>query len=76
MGLGVIEVSKDGEFVMKAPADFSAAKIYFNSIGIKVGGTSVNYAFVRMAPDAATHHCAINATSSRDVSGEYNAFTL
>lgn len=76
LGLGVIEVSKDGEFVMKAPADFSAAKIYFNSIGIKVGGTSVNYAFVRLAPDAATHHCAINATSSRDVSGEYNAFTL
>lgn len=76
LGLGVIKVSKDGEFVMKAPADFSAAKIYFNSIGIKVGGTSVNYAFVRLAPDAATHHCAINATSSRDVSGEYNAFTL
>lgn len=76
LGLGVIEVSKDGEFVMKAPADFSAAKIYFNSIGVKVGGTSVNYAFVRMAPDVATHHCAINATSSRDVSGEYNAFTL
>lgn len=76
LGLGVIEVSKDGELVMKAPADFSAAKIYFNSIGVKVGGTSVNYAFVRMAPDVATHHCAINATSSRDVSGEYNAFTL
>lgn len=76
LGLGVIEVSKDGELVMKAPADFSAAKIYFKGIGIKVGGTSVNYAFVRMAPDAATHHCAINATSSRDVSGEYNAFTL
>ena len=76
LGLGVIEVSKDGELVMKAPADFSAAKIYFKGIGIQVGGTSVNYAFVRLAPDAATHHCAINATSSRDVSGEYNAFTL
>ena len=76
LGLGVIEVSKDGELVMKAPADFSAAKIFFKGIGIRVGGTSVNYAFVRMAPDAATHHCAINATSSRDVSGEYNAFTL
>lgn len=76
LGLGVIEVSKDGELVMKAPADFSAAKIYFKGIGIEVGGTSVNYAFVRLAPDAATHHCAINATSSRDVSGEYNAFTL
>ena len=76
LGLGVIEVSKNGEFVMKAPADFSAAKIKFKGIGIQVGGTNVNYAFVRMAPDAATHHCAINATSSRDVSGEYNAFTL
>lgn len=76
LGLGVIEVSKDGELVMKAPADFSAAKIFFKGIGIRVGGTSVNYAFVRLAPDAATHHCAINATSSRDVSGEYNAFTL
>lgn len=76
LGLGVIEVSKNGEFVMKAPADFSAAKIKFKGIGIQVGGTNVNYAFVRMAPDVATHHCAINATSSRDVSGEYNAFTL
>lgn len=76
LGLGVIKVNKDGELVMRAPADFSAAKIYFNSIGVKVGGTTVNYAFVRMAPDVATHHCAINATSSRDVSGEYNAFTL
>ena len=76
LGLGVIDDKKDGELVMKAPADFSAAKIEFKGIGIQVGGTSVNYAFVRMAPDAATHHCAINATSSRDVSGEYNAFTL
>ena len=76
LGLGVIDAKKGGEMVMKAPADFSAAKIEFKGIGIQVGGTSVNYAFVRMAPDAATHHCAINATSSRDVSGEYNAFTL
>ena len=76
LGLGVIDAKKGGEMVMKAPADFSAAKIEFKGIGIQVGGTSVNYAFVRMAPDAATHHCDINATSSRDVSGEYNAFTL
>lgn len=76
LGLGLIEDTKDGEVVMRAPAAFSAAKIFFKGIGIQVGGTSVNYAFVRMAPDAATHHCAINATSSRDVSGEYNAFTL
>lgn len=76
LGLGLIEDTKDGEVVMRAPADFSAAKIYFKGIGIQVGGTSVNYAFVRMAPDAATHHCPINATSSRDVSGSVNQFLL
>ena len=36
----------------------------------------VNYAFVRMAPDAASHHCPINITSSRDVSGSVNQFQL
>ena len=61
---------------MRAPAAFSAAKIFFKGIGIQVGGTSVNYAFVRMAPDAASHHCPINATSSRDVSGSVNQFQL
>ena len=76
LGLGLIEKTKDGEVVMRVPAAFSAAKIYFKGIGIKVGGTSVNYAFVRMAPDAATHHCPINATSSRDVSGSVNQFQL
>lgn len=29
-----------------------------------------------MAPDAASHHCPINATSSRDVSGSVNQFQL
>ena len=76
LGLGLIEDTKDGEVVMRAPADFSAAKIFFKGIGIRVGGTSVNYAFVRMAPDAASHHCPINATSSRDVSGSVNQFQL
>ena len=76
LGLGLIEDTKDGEVVMRAPAAFSAAKIYFKGIGIEVGGTSVNYAFVRMAPDAASHHCPINATSSRDVSGSVNQFQL
>ena len=76
LGLGLIEDTKDGEVVMRAPAAFSAAKIYFKGIGIQVGGTSVNYAFVRMAPDAASHHCPINATSSRDVSGSVNQFQL
>ena len=76
LGLGLIEDTKDGEVVMRAPAAFSAAKIYFKGIGIEVGGTSVNYAFVSMAPDAASHHCPINATSSRDVSGSVNQFQL
>lgn len=76
LGLGLIEDTKDGEIVMRAPAAFSAAKIFFKGIGIEVGGTSVNYAFVRMAPDAASHHCPINATSSRDVSGSVNQFQL
>ena len=76
LGLGVLKANKDGEIVMKAPAAFSAVKIFFTGVGIKIGGTSVNYAFVRMAPDAATHHCPINATSSRDVSGSVNQFQL
>lgn len=76
LGLGLIEDTKDGEVVMRAPAAFSAAKIFFKGIGIEVGSTSVNYAFVRMAPDAASHHCPINATSSRDVSGSVNQFQL
>lgn len=76
LGLGLIEDSKDGEVVMRAPAAFSAAKIYFKGIGIQVGGTSVNYAFVRMAPDLATHHCAIEANSSRDVCGCENEYQL
>ena len=76
LGLGLIEDTKDGEVVMRAPAAFSAAKIFFKGIGIQVGGTSVNYAFVRMAPDAASHHCPINATSSCDVSGSVNQFQL
>ena len=76
LGLGLIEDTKDGEVVMRAPAAFSAAKIFFKGIGIEVGGTSVNYAFVRMAPNAASHHCPIDATSSRDVSGSVNQFQL
>ena len=76
LGLGLIEDTKDGEVVMRAPAAFSAAKIFFKGIGIQVGGTSVNYAFVRMAPNAASHHCPIDATSSRDVSGSINQFQL
>lgn len=76
LGLGVFKANKDGEFVMRAPADFSAVKIKFEGIGIKLGGTSVNYAFVRMAPELASHHCPLNITASTDVCGCENTFDL
>ena len=76
LGLGVLKADKDGEIVIKAPAAFSAVKIFFTGVGIKIGGTTVIYVFVRMAPDAASHHCPINITSSRDVPGSVNQFQL
>lgn len=77
LGLNVIKASKDGEVVLRAPKDFSAVKLVFPGVlDLKLGADKVNYAFVRMAPDAASHHCQINATSSRDVSGSVNQFQL
>lgn len=76
LGLGLFGDKKNAEVVMKAPDAFSAVEIDFSGLKIDLGGTTVNYAFVRMAPDAATHHCPINATSSRDVSGSVNQFQL
>lgn len=77
LGLNVIKTSKDGEVVLRAPKDFSAVKLVFPGVlDLKLGADKVNYAFVRMAPDAASHHCPINITSSRDVSGSVNQFQL
>ncbi len=77
LGLNVIKASKDGEVVLRAPKDFSAVKLVFPGVlDLKLGADKVNYAFVRMAPDASSHHCPINATSSRDVSGSVNQFQL
>lgn len=77
LGLNVIKASKDGEVVLKAPKDFSSVKLVFPGVlDLKLGSDKVNYAFVRMAPDAASHHCPINITSSRDVSGSVNQFQL
>lgn len=77
LGLNVIKASKDGEVVLRAPKDFSAVKLVFPGVlDLKLGADKVNYAFVRMAPDAASHHCPINATSSRDVPGSVNQFQL
>lgn len=77
LGLNVIKASKDGEVVLRAPKDFSAVKLVFPGVlDLKLGADKVNYAFVRMAPDAASHHCPINITSSRDVPGSVNQFQL
>lgn len=74
--LGVIKGENDAEVVIKSTKPFSKAKLTFGGLNIELGATTVNYAFVRMAPDAASHHCPINATSSRDVSGSVNQFQL
>ena len=76
LNLGLVGSKKNSEVVMKAPDAFSAVEIYFGGVKVNLGAIYVNYAFVRMAPDAATHHCPINATSSRDVSGSVNQFQL
>lgn len=76
-GLGLIKKSTEAELVMKAPWDFSAVKLSVEGLNVGLTGTNkVYYAFVRMAPDAASHHCPINATSSRDVPGSVNQFQL
>lgn len=76
LGLGVVE-DKMVESTMKAPSDFSAVKFEIVGLNAKLAADQrLYYAFVRMAPDAATHHCPINATSSRDVSGSVNQFQL
>lgn len=76
LNLGLIGSKTNSEVVMKAPDAFSAVEIFFGGVKVNLGAIYVNYAFVRMAPDAASHHCQINATSSRDVSGSVNQFQL
>lgn len=77
LGLNVIKASKDGELVLKAPKGFSAVKLQFPGVlDLNLGKDDVNYAFVRMAPDLATHHCPIEATASHNVSGCENEYQL
>lgn len=77
LGLNVIKTSKDGELVLKAPQGFSAVKLQFPGVlELNLGKDDVNYAFVRMAPDLATHHCPIEATASHNVSGCENEYQL
>ena len=76
LNLGLAGSKKNSEVVMKAPNAFSAVEIYFGGVKVNLGAIYVNYAFVRMAPDAASHHCPINATSSRDMCGCENTIQL
>lgn len=76
LNLGLVGSKKNSEVVMKAPDAFSAVEIFFGGVKVNLGAIYVNYAFVRMAPNAASHHCPIDATSSRDVSGSVNQFQL
>lgn len=77
LGLNVIKASKDGELVLKAPQGFSAVKLQFPGVlDLNLGKDDVNYAFVRMAPDLATHHCPIEATANHNVCGCENEYKL
>ena len=77
LGLSVLKENKDGELVMKAPADFSAVKLVFPKvIDIDLGADVVNYAFVRMAAEPASHHCQMDVPSSYDIGAYQKEFTL
>lgn len=76
LNLGVIKDKEDAEVVIKSTKPFSKAKLTFGGVKLELGATKVNYAFVRMAPDLATHHCAIEATASHNVCGCENEYQL
>lgn len=76
LSIGVVKGQTEAEVVIKATKPFSKAEIFFGGLNVKLGITNVNYAFVRMAPDKASHHCPIEATAGREVCGCENEFQL
>ena len=76
LSLGVISGKKEAEVVIKSTKPFSKAELFFGGLKVKLGVTDVYYAFVRMAPDLATHHCPIEATASHNVGGCENEYQL
>lgn len=76
LSLGVISGKKEAEVVIKSTKPFSKAELFFGGLDVKLGVTNVYYAFVRMAPDLATHHCPIEATASQNVCGCENEYQL
>ena len=76
LSLGVGSGKKEAEVVIKSTKPFSKAELFFGGLDVKLGITNVYYAFVRMAPDLATHHCPIEATASHNVCGCENEYQL
>lgn len=76
LSLGVISGKKEAEVVIKSTKPFSKAELFFGGLDVKLGITNVYYAFVRIAPDLATHHCPIEATASHNVCGCENEYQL
>ena len=76
LSLGVISEKKEAEVVIKSTKPFSKAELFFGGLDVKLGITNVYYAFVRMAPDLATHHCPIEATANHNVCGCENEYQL
>ena len=76
LSLGVITGKQEAEVVIKSTKPFSKAELFFGGLNVKLGVTDVYYAFVRMAPDLATHHCPIEATASHNVCGCENEYQL
>lgn len=75
--LGLLDFNNGVEAVVKSPVAFSSAKIALEGLKLlKLGVETVNYAFVRMAPDLATHHCPIEATANHNVCGCENEYQL
>ena len=56
LDLGVIKGKEDAEVVIKSTKPFSKAKLTFGGVKLELGATTVNYAFVRMAPDLSLIH--------------------
>lgn len=74
--LGLVTSSSDAEIMIKAPEAFSSVKLLLYGVKVNLGADVVNYAFIRLAPAKASHHCPIEATSSRDVPSDVNSITL
>lgn len=67
---------QDEAFLIKSDKDFSSAQIWFTGLNVNLGAITVNYAFIRLAPEASSHHCQINASADRAVCDCDNVYQL